>query len=181
MVKRVRNVKYGVEEKVKEGRLKRAAIDHALVHGHFLKAYHDLAVMENLDKLNSEKPAGWVPCQDWVVVSGYYGMYHSALAMLALKGWKSDDHDATIKMLKYIYVYQEGKLTLADVQKLEKAKSLLDDINKLAKAKMMRKDASYGVDFLEIDVRGILRDSRPFVERMRLLLKEELGYDILSR
>lgn len=177
----MRNVKYDVEEKIKDGRIKRTSIDHALVHGHFLKAYHDLEVMKNLDKLNSERPKGWVPCPDWIVVSGYYGMYHAALAMLALKGWKSDDHDATITMLKYIYVYQEGKLTLADVQKLEKAKTLLDEINKLAKAKVMRKDASYGVDFLEINVRDILRDARPFVERMRLLLKEELGYDLLSR
>jgi uncharacterized protein (UPF0332 family) len=181
MVRHVRNVKYDVEEKIKDGRLRQTGIDHALVHGHFLKAYHDLEVMENLNRLNSEKPERWVSCPDWVVVSAYYGMYHAALAMLALKGWKSDDHDATIAMLKYIYVYQEGKLTLADVQKLEKAKTLLDEINKLAKAKVMRKDASYGVDFLEINVRDILRDARPFVERMRLLLKEELGYDLLSR
>jgi uncharacterized protein (UPF0332 family) len=177
----MRIMKNEVEEYMAKGDLKRTNIDRTLIHGHFLKAYHDLAVMDNLNRLNSKRDEQWVPCPDWVVVSGYYGMYHSALVMLVLKGWKSDNHDATIRMLKYIYVFQEGKLTLAHVQKLEKAKSLLDEINKLAKAKMIRKDASYGVDFLEIDVRDIVRDARPFVERMRLLLKEELGYDLLSR
>lgn len=177
----MRKIKHIVEEKMAKNLLKRTSVDHSLVHGHFLKAYHDLDVMENLYKLNQENPKGWPSCPDWVVVAGYYGMYHSALAMLALRGWKSDDHNATIAALKYIYVYREGKLTLAEVQKIEKAKSLLDQINKLAKGKMMRKGASYGIKFSEIDANDILRDARPFVERMRLLLQEVLGYDILSR
>jgi len=117
-----------------------------------------------------------------VVTAGYYGMYHSALAMLALRGWESKDHDATIAMLKYTYVFQEGKLTLADVRKLERARTLLIETEKLTRAKGIRKTASYGVEVVpEKDVNFILQNASPFVARMRLLLREVLGYDLLTR
>lgn len=143
----MRMIKADVEKHIQDGNLTQGGTNLALVHGHFLKAYHDLDVMDQLDQLNEEPSTEWVSCPDWVVVSGYYGMYHSALALLALKGWKSRDHDATIGMLQYLYVYRGGKLTFADVMKLEKAKTLRDQVEKLARAKRMRKTASYGVDF----------------------------------
>jgi len=170
-----------VREAIEKKLLVRQSIDHALVHGHFLKAYHDLSVMDQLNRLNASPPPGWVGCPDWVVVSGYFGMYHSAKALLALKGWDSKDHDATIRMLAYLYVFQEGKLTLAEVRKLEKARTLHEEVGKLAEAKRARKTASYGVDFSGIDTEFILENARPFVERMRLVMKEVLGYDLLSR
>ena len=177
----MRVLKAEVDEHIQKGKLVRKAVDLTLVHGHFLKAYHDLSVMDGLNQLNTAPPAGWVSCPDWVVTAGYYGMYHSALALLALKGWDSKDHDATVRMLQYLYVHQEGKLTLAEVMKLEKARALRDQVEKLAMAKRMRKTATYGVDFSKIDTKFILGNARAFVERMRLVLREELGYDLLSR
>ena len=177
----MRVVKEDVEEHIRKKHLIRIPVDNTLIHGHFLKAYHDLDVMSQLNGTNVTAPPRWVPCPDWVVVSGYYGMYHSASALLALRGWKSDDHDATIRMLEYLYVFQEEKLTLADVKKLERARSLHEQVGRLAIAKRARKTASYGVDFSKTDVKFMLENARPFVERMRLVMKEDLGYDLLSR
>jgi len=174
-------IKQDVEEHIQKSHLVRVPVDNALIRGHFLKSYHDLEVMDQLNTMNAAKPPKWTPCPDWTVVSGYYGMYHSAMALLALKGWKSEDHDATIKMLEYLYVFQEGKLTLADVRKLEKARSLHERVGQLAAAKRARKTASYGVDFSGIDATFVVENARPFAERMRLVLREDLGYDLLSR
>ncbi len=177
----MRVIKAEVEEYIQEEKLNRRDTDLTPVHGHFLKAYHDLDVTDLLNQLNKKPPAGWVSCPDWVVTAGYYGMYHSALALLALKGWGSKDHDATIKMLRYLYVHQGGKLTLAEVMKLERARALRDDVEKLARAKRARKTATYDVGFSKVDTKFILGNARVFVEKMRLVSREELGYDLLSR
>jgi hypothetical protein len=84
-------------------------------------------------------------------------------------------------MLAYLYVFQEGKLTLAEVKKLERARTLHEEVGKLAEAKRARKTASYGVNFSRINTEFILKNARPFVERMRLVMREVLGYDLLSR
>jgi len=60
----LRVVKDIVEGKIEEGMLRQASVDHTLVHGHFLKAYHNLEVMKVLDRFNSQKPQGWVACPD---------------------------------------------------------------------------------------------------------------------
>ncbi len=57
-----------------------------LSNGHIKKADHNLIVMTDLSKLGHE---------DWVVISAYYAMYQSAMALLTKIGLESKDHATT--------------------------------------------------------------------------------------
>jgi uncharacterized protein (UPF0332 family) len=179
----MRPVKDAVERFIGESKLTNIGVDIPLAQGHFAMAYHNLRVMDVLHLFENSPPGKWETCPDWVITTGYYAMYHSALALLALKGWKSDAHDATIAMLEYAYVYQDGKLTRAQVIKIEKANELWKATETLKEAKMYRKDASYGVDLAVLggSVKFIFDNAKPFVDKMYRLAEEMLGYELVSR
>ncbi len=172
-----------IREYTREGLLENIGVDITLAHGHFFMAYHNLKVMGALNACEHNPPHEWEKCPDWVIVSGYYAMYHSALALLALKGWKSRDHDATISMLGNLYLFKDGALSIADINKISEAKKFRDSLEKLKEAKLIRRDASYGVDLAKLDdgVDFIVSNAKPFVDSMYKIAGDELGYELLSR
>ncbi|OGI14775.1 hypothetical protein A3K63_02780 [Candidatus Micrarchaeota archaeon RBG_16_49_10] len=64
------------------------------------KADHNLIVMTDLGRLGHE---------DWVVISAYYAMYHSALSLLSRVGVASKDHSTTAAALEYFFSRQIAK------------------------------------------------------------------------
>ena len=63
----------------------------ALVQGHLEKADHNLKFTRQAMKLEEYN--------DWALVSAYYAIYHAALALCALKGHSTKDHQATLLLL----------------------------------------------------------------------------------
>ena len=62
-----------------------------LIKAHLEKAKHNLRTS---DLLIANKDYN-----DWVVISLYYALYHSCLALLAKKGYSSKNHTATLLFL----------------------------------------------------------------------------------
>lgn len=108
---------------------------------------------------------------DWVTITAYYAMYHSALAALASVSYKSDNHTATIIALEAFFV-DKNLLEMEFIDKLKQARELEEEyVYKLKQAKRQRETAQYGVteqtgkDAAE----KLLENARSFVDRMEKL------------
>jgi uncharacterized protein (UPF0332 family) len=75
---------------------------------------------------------------EWTFISYYYAVYHSALALVALQGYKTKSHLATISIL--IKNYFPTHLTVKDLQILGR-----EDIREFVELKDRREDASYSI------------------------------------
>lgn len=109
---------------------------------------------------------------DWVVITGYYVMYHSALAALASVGYKSDNHTATIIALE-VYFVRKNLLGKEFLDKLKQARELEEEyIQKLRRARRQRETAQYGVteETEKNAAEKLLKDAGEFVNRMERLI-----------
>ncbi|MBU1205111.1 MAG: HEPN domain-containing protein [Nanoarchaeota archaeon] len=110
---------------------------------------------------------------DWVLIKGYYAMYHAALACLAKLGFKSENHNATTLALELYFVHS-GKLEEKYVNILEKARLEKDYVEKLREAKQERIIAQYNVsvDVEQRAAKWILETAKEFVDRLEKLFNE---------
>lgn len=150
------------------------------------KASHNFMVSSILSKLGDNDEAkkllnvpGDFSASDWVVITAYYAMYHSALAALASIGYKSDNHTATIIALEAFFV-KKNLLEKEFLDKLKQARELEEEyVQKLRHARRQRETAQYevteetGKDAAE----KLLKDARSFVDRIEKMIKglEERG------
>ncbi|MCX6748581.1 MAG: hypothetical protein NT076_03170 [Candidatus Pacearchaeota archaeon] len=110
---------------------------------------------------------------EWVVVSAYYAMYASALALLAKIGYKSSSHSATIVALEQFFVKKEliGKEFLAI---LKHAQITQQEIQNLASAKDNREIAQYSVTKATSHFLAEVskKNAYSFVEKAEKLIRE---------
>lgn len=146
------------------------------------KARHNLQVCNAIRVLSSEEDAKTAlrlpkdfSAFDWVVVTAYYAMYHSALAALASVGYKSDNHTATIVALEIFFV-RKKLLEPEFLDKLKQARELEEEyVRKLRQARRQRETAQYvvteetGKDAAE----KLLGDAQLFVNRIERLIEEK--------
>ena len=132
-----------------------------------------------LDKHKKEIPSlfGEERFYDWVVISYYYAIYHSALALLSSKGLDSKSHFATLCALIY-YFYYEKKLDKKEVELIAEScgtKIGKEDLDIFVGAKGLRERASYGVhaSFEFFIVNKLKENTREFLEKTRRILDEE--------
>ena len=139
-----------------------------LIKSHVDKADHNLIVMTDLDKLGHS---------DWVVITAYYSMYHSAMAVLSKIGLDSKDHATTVAVLEYFFGKKIEKSLLDRFDELKEKKDKLETvkieekyIDDLWKTKKTRETMQYGVatTYKETDI--IIDNAREFVTRIKLLL-----------
>lgn len=110
---------------------------------------------------------------DWVVVTSYYAMYHSAMAALASVGYKSDNHTATIIALEVHFV-GKNLLEREFLEKLRHAMDLEEEyVQKLRRARKQREMAQYGVteEAGKDAAEKLLKDAGLFVNRMERLIE----------
>jgi len=117
--------------------LRVAEPNNYLSEGHIRKADHNLIVMTDLNKLGHE---------DWVVISAYYAMYHSAMAVLAKIGLESKDHATTAAVLEYFF----------GVWKVKRA----------------RETVQYGISISYKETNIVMKNTRDFVNKMKIVLNE---------
>ena len=141
-----------------------------LIKSHVDKADHNLIVMTDLDKLGHS---------DWVVITAYYSMYHSAMAVLLKIGLDSKDHATTVAILEYFFGEKIEKSLLDRFNELKEKKDKLEAIkieekyiDYLWKTKKTRETIQYGVatTYKETDI--IINNAREFVAKIKLLLND---------
>ena len=101
-----------------------------LVTSHIKKARHNLEFY----KLNKEHKK----FNDWLIVTLYYSLYHSALALITNKNYSSKNHYATILILIKEYSITKNEAVLLNELSINK-----EDAELYTNLKTDRHDASY--------------------------------------
>ena len=116
---------------------------------------------------------------NWVIVIGYYSMFHSARAALAkLSVYVSEDnvHEAVLNGMYHYYVYK-GLIEAKIYGLLKSAKERRDKaaklIEKLELARSRRGNVNYEVAqaVKETVAKDMLKDAKEFIEVMRELIR----------
>ena len=113
--------------------IKNISNNHELVNSHLKKARHNLEFF----RLNKEHPK----FNDWLIVTLYYSLYHSALALITNKNYSSKNHYATILILIKEYSITKDEARLLDELSISK-----EDAELYTNLKDDRHDASYATD-----------------------------------
>ena len=127
--------------------------------GHLEKAEHNLHFVSDTDRKYS----------DWIIVGCYYSLYHTALALLAKKGYSSKDHDATLCLL-----IKEYRKQLEDEEIMQINETYLDneDVLFYAEARNKRRAASYSSQVTFQDVSTMMFKTRVLFNKMREILND---------
>ena len=104
-----------------------------LVGSHLKKARHNLEFY----KLNKEHHK----FNDWLIVTLYYSLYHSALALITNRNYSSKNHYATILIL-----IKEYSITKSEAKLLNELSISKEDAELYTNLKDGRHDASYATD-----------------------------------
>ncbi len=104
-----------------------------LVQSHLKKARHNLEFY----KLNKQ----YNKFNDWLIVTLYYALYHSALALITNKNYSSKNHYATILILIKEYAITKDEANLLNDLSISK-----EDAELYTSLKDDRHDASYATD-----------------------------------
>ncbi len=140
------------KEKLPRGLIKDLAVIN-LVSKHLEAADKNLELMSIISELSKNKKAQKAlklpenySNNEWVIVTSYFAMYRSALALLAKIGYKSDNHTATILALEKFFVKKDliGHEYLAILQH-SKDQINKQDVDNLSKGKENREIAQYNV------------------------------------
>ena len=152
-----------------------------LVPNFMEKARHNLTLSKTIEKLSNEenaKKALRLPDDfyafDWVIITAYYAMYHSALAALASIDYKSDNHTATMFALEVFFVHKE-LLEPEFLEKLKQAGALeAEYVQKLRRARRQRETAQYAVteETGKEAAERLLEDTPQFINRMEILIEK---------
>lgn len=115
---------------------------------------------------------------DWVIITGYYAMFHISTALLGTIGIRTRTHESLINALEYQFVYKKNLLETDFIKKISSAKKLEERyVNRMWTAKTKRITAHYKAEkeISKKDAYKILEDSNRFVDRLQeiiLQLKE---------
>lgn len=113
--------------------LKKIDNNPELVTSHLKKARHNLEFY----KLNKEHSK----FNDWLIVTLYYSLYHSALALITNRNYSSKNHYATILILIKEYSITKNEARLLNELSINK-----EDAELYTHLKDDRQDASYATN-----------------------------------
>jgi uncharacterized protein (UPF0332 family) len=172
-------VKVRLDNFIKRGLFRKVRGIERLTTNFINRARHNLLISKILYKISIDEKVKEMlmltsdfQVFDWVVITGYYAMYHAALACIASIGFKSDNHTATILALERFFV-RRGKLEKKFLEKIKRAKRLEEEyIRKIKAAKRRREVAQYDVttSVEQMMAEVVLKDADEFIERIEKLL-----------
>jgi len=143
------------------------------------KARNNLVTMSVLSDLNNNKKAKEIlkvpldyNSDEWVVITGYYAMYSSALALIAKIGYKSKNHSATIILLEEFFI-KKKLLSKADIGLLKNAIFQKAEIERLSEARHKREIAQYSVTkhMTKEIAESIKQDAYNFINKIESIIK----------
>lgn len=154
----------------KERGLKIITPNNNLSNGHTEKADHNLIVMTDLSKLGHE---------DWVVITAYYAMYQSAMALLTKIGLESKDHATTAAIIEHFFREQINKDIIGKFNELKQRKDKIEALtinekytNYLWNAKSARETVQYGITITYKETDTLMNNARQFVNKIKIVLTE---------
>lgn len=109
----------------------------------------------------------------WIVITGYYAMYTSALSLIAKAGFKSKNHAATLAVLEELFV-KKRLLDTSTYLKLKNASFHKEELEKISNARHQREIAQYSItkqttkDIAE----RIKKDAYDFVNKVEIILEQ---------
>ena len=143
------------------------------------KARTNLITMNLLLELNEDKkvrkllkiPENY-DASEWAVISAYYTMYSSALALIAKIGFKSKTHTATISLLDEFYV-KKYLLHKEDLSLISYASLKKEELEQISEARHKREIAQYSVtkQTTKNIAESIKKDAYDFVNKCDKILE----------
>src|SRR3989338_4542379 len=118
---------------VTKKQIKKIENNKELVNAHVKKSRHNLEFY----KLNKE----YSKFNDWLIVTLYYSLYHSALALITNRNYSSKNHYATIIILIKEYGITKDEVKLMDELLISK-----EDAELYTNLKDDRHDGSYATN-----------------------------------
>jgi len=108
------DIKRKLEKYKRKGTFRKEEAEKRLAEGYVEKARKNLVAMQiDFDVSEKEKVKKVLQISEdfvqfeWVVIKGYYAMYHASLACLAKLGFKSESHEATALALDLYFVQKK--------------------------------------------------------------------------
>ena len=89
----------------------------------------------------------------WAIIQAYYSMFHSARALLYVKGFREKSHFCLIESIRSLYVEKK----ILDLYLVEA----------LLEAKNLREDADYYGDFSDTNAKKLIDRARDFLNKAR--------------
>lgn len=135
---------------LKKGQIVKDKTTIILARRYLEKAKNNLITMRILFELNNKKVKKLLEIpfdynsNEWVVITGYYAMYTSALALLAKIGFRSKNHTATLFVLEEYFV-KKKHLDENDLLLIKNAFFQKEEIEKLSDARQKREIAQYSI------------------------------------
>lgn len=175
-------LKLKIEGYLKNGDIYKDKNFSALVPYYINKARHNLLtakIISNISEQTDIKHTISIPddytAYDWVIIAGYYAMFHITTALLGVIGIRARSHEGLINALEYHFVYKQELLEIQFIEKISEAKSLEEQyVNRMWTAKSKRTIAHYKAE-KEVsmkDANKILNYSGEFVDRLhKIILK----------
>ena len=146
---------------VAKKQLKKIDNNPELITSHLKKARHNLEFY----KLNKEH----TKFNDWLIVTLYYSLYHSALALITNKSYSSKNHYATILILIKEYTITKNEARLLDELSISK-----EDAELYTNLKDDRHDASYATNirFSQETIKAYENQVLDFVNKTEELIRK---------
>ncbi len=187
---RLKRLEEKIEKYRKIGIIRFDKTQTSLVYLYRGKARHNLEITNFLYKATVESK-GARRYYDWVIISGYYAMFHAALAALSaitlkISGAVSEEgpvggsHQAVIDAFEYYFHYipKKPKIEEEHLRILKTATEIeADYVDYIRDAKSARTTAQYEVtaDIQERDTKFIVENAPKFIDRIESLL-DDLGF-----
>lgn len=132
-----------------------------LVSAHLEKAKHNL---RTADLLIANKDYN-----DWVVISLYYALYHSCLALLSKKGYFSKNHTATLLFIIKNY----SNISEEEIETINNALLTKSDAEFYTSLKQDRHDANYSTEslFTSESINNLRTKTISFINKIELILE----------
>ncbi len=170
-----------IKQLIKQGYISKDDSVKNLSQKYLQKARNNLITMSLLSDINNNKKARDLlkmpsdyNSEEWVVITGYYAMYASALALIAKIGYKSKNHAATISLWEEFFI-KEKLMSKEDIKLLKNAIIQKAEIEKLSEARHKREIAQYSVtkQTTKEIAESIKHDSYNFVKKAEMILSTE--------
>ena len=156
----------------------------ALVPYYINKARHNLLtanlinkISENIETKHSLSIPDDYVAYDWVIVAGYYAMFHIATALLGSIGIRARSHESLISALEYQFVNKQNLLETEFIKNISEPKTLEEQyVNKMWAAKSKRTLAHYKAEkeISEKDALKIIDYATKFVDRLHEIILQIL-------
>lgn len=179
-MKKASALRLKIEGYIKDGDIYEDRNFSALVPYYINKARHNIMtakILHNISESSQVKHSISIPDDytafDWVIIAGYYAMFHMATALLGILGVRARSHESLINALEYQFVQKQDLLETDFINKMSEAKSLEEQyINRMWTAKSKRTLAHYKAEreISKRDAKKILEYSNTFIDRLHEII-----------